>query len=440
MSVPADSAQPSQSFRRGFAATFVVDLMTKVLAAITVVVLIRGLSVSSYAYTTLFLTLAQFAGSAAGSGVRTFYLREEAERLSRGSRGRAEGREASFVIALLKGTLLIVGIGICAVPIMRAGGLESKFGGDPNLVVYAIVFAAGFSATELAIVRYQAKRRFFAAGALSLVRAAALLAASLIILATSKSNLSISVWFAASMLIVGITTAGIVGSRSLRHGPFPHITMLGREETLLTCYYVAAAGFAYVDVIVASALLSKSEVATLGAALRYLAIVLGPIPALGAVLRVRTSQVDLVDSLANQRAMLLSWIRRTALPAAVLVGLAMALAPVLIPQIDGGRYPDSVVVFQIFLATALTAYVTAPGVSILMTQRRYLALASIYAVGLLLNFVGDVVVARPFGVIGIAVVSSSIYVFLDILMTSYALRRASTYGARLTAPSGSTIR
>src|SRR3954453_21902320 len=108
MSIQAPSAELRQSFRRGFATTFAVDLVTKALGAAAVVVLIRGLSVSSYAYTTLFLTLAQFAGSAAGGGVRIRYLREEAERLSRGTRAE---REDAFLSSLLKGTVLIIAIG-----------------------------------------------------------------------------------------------------------------------------------------------------------------------------------------------------------------------------------------------------------------------------------------------------------------------------------------
>src|SRR5438093_1252891 len=183
--VSPDSAELSQSFRRGFAATFTLDLVTKALGAVTVVVLIRGLSVSSYAYTTLFLTLAQFAGSAAGGGVRTRYLREEAERLSRGGAG---DRDEAFLNSLLKGTVLILGIGVGAFPLVWSVSLGSEFLGAASLVAYATAFAIGFSAAELAIARYQARRRFVAAGSVAIARAAALLGASVMILVT-RDNL-----------------------------------------------------------------------------------------------------------------------------------------------------------------------------------------------------------------------------------------------------------
>src|SRR5919108_1926439 len=102
MSVPVDSVELDRLFRRGFAATFALDLVTKALAAATVVALIRGLSVSSYAYTTLFLTFSQLSGAAAAGGVRTLYLREEAERVSRAGKAAAG---AAFVDSLIKGIL-----------------------------------------------------------------------------------------------------------------------------------------------------------------------------------------------------------------------------------------------------------------------------------------------------------------------------------------------
>jgi O-antigen/teichoic acid export membrane protein len=424
MSSWGDSDELGRSFRRGFATTFSVDLITKVFGAATVLVLIRGLSISTYAYTTLFFTLAQFAGGAAGGGVRTRYLREEAERISRG--GGAFDREEAFLTALFKGTVLIVGIGVAALPVARAVGLGAKFGGATSLVAYATAFAVGFSAAELAIVRYQARRRFAAAGAVSVARAAALLGASLMILLTGGNVVLLSLWLVASMALVGVIAAGPIVWRALlapsRRSPASWFT---REEVWLSLYYAAAAGFAYVDVMVAGALLSEHQLATLGASLRYLAIVQSPIPALGAILRVRTSQFDLIDSPANQRAMVLTWLRRTTLPAGLLMAVVIALSPVIIPHIDGGKYPGSVAALQIFLITAFSAYLTAPAVSILMAQRRFFFLAWIYALSLLLNLAGDVVVARRYGVLGIAVVSTALYVATDLVLTFRALRHAS---------------
>src|SRR5207249_4695198 len=140
---------------------------------------------------------------------------------------------------------------------------------------------------------YQARRRIVAAGPVAIARAAALLGASVMILVTRDNLVVLSLWLVASMLLVGVVAASpLAWKRLSAHSRRLRMSWFSTEELWLSFYYVAAAGFAYVDVMVAGAFLSHHQVATLGASLRYLAIVQSPIPALGAVLRVRTSQMD----------------------------------------------------------------------------------------------------------------------------------------------------
>ncbi len=429
MSLQASTVELNRSFRQGFTLTFTADLLTKALSAVTVVVLIRGLTVSAYAYTTLFLTLAQFAGAAAGGGVRTRYLREKAESISRGIH--SEKHDGYFLISLIKATLLVAAVGVCALPLVGPLHVGSRFGANASLILYAVAFAAGFGATELAIAHHQARRRFAVAGMLGLIRAAALLAAAVLISLTHQSVQLLSISFVVSMVVVGLATAAPIAQGALRQRlPNARTLRLDREESWLSLYYLASAGFAYVDVLVASALLHQKQVATLGAAIRYLAIVLAAAPALGAILRVRTAQMDMIDSQEAQRAMLLRWMRVGAAPVVVSTVLGVALSPWLIPIVDGGRYPESITAFQIFLVTAASSYLFAPAPSLLMAQQRYQALAATFFVALCVNLVGDVLVARRLGVVGIAVVSSSVYVALDVVMTVDALRHASPAGRK----------
>lgn len=439
MSLHASTVELNRSFRRGFKLTFAADLMTKCVAAVTVVVLIRGLTVSAYAYATLFLTLAQFAGAAAGGGVRTRYLRAEAESVSRGATGEHDGL---FLISLLKGVLLILAVGLFVLPIAAALHLGSKFGAGDDLILYSVAFAAGYGATELTIAHYQARRRFMVAGALSLARAVALLAAAAAISLTHQTVQVLSLSFVASMVVVGLAAATPIARHAFgAQHPRPRSLGFNREESWLSLYYLAAAGFAYVDVLVASALLDQNQVATLGASLRYLTIVLAATPSLGAILRVRTAQVDMIDTPEAQRLMVVRWVRAGLGPIALCVACLLVLAPWGIPILSGGRYPESITVFQIFLLTAASAYLFAPAASVLMAQRRYSALAWIFIAGLLVNLVGDVVVARRFGVIGIAVVSSLVYLTVDLMMTADALMNAAGFSwARPRLSRGSVAR
>jgi O-antigen/teichoic acid export membrane protein len=426
---PEAPRELDRSFRRGFAATFLLDLVAKAISAATVVVLIRGLGVSDYAFITLFLTVAQFTAGAASGGVRTRYLREEAEHVSRGERS----GQSRFFISLVNQTLLVLLVGALAALVAQLVGFGVR-GGDIELVLYATAFALGSSASDLAIAHHEARRRFVLAGVLNSLRAFVILVVSLLVTAEGVGAPGLALWFVGGLVLVGAATvAPIVRRRSGMPMERAIPLALTREDRWLSLYYVAAAGFAYVDVLVAGALLDDEEVATLGASVRYLGLILSAMPALGVILRVRTSQVDIVDSPTNQRQLLIGWMRRSALPAVVFVVAGIFLAPLVIPRIDGGQYPDSVVVLQIFLALALAAYVTAPASSVVMAQRRYATLALLYLGALLVNFLGDVAVAPHFGIIGIAIVSATVYVTLDVFVSVSALKTTAAHDARAAA-------
>jgi O-antigen/teichoic acid export membrane protein len=415
---PADL---NRVFRRGFVDTFLLDVAARVLSAVSVVVLIRGLDVTPYAFVTLFLIFAQFLASAAGGGVRLRYLRREAERVSR-----AETQTAvSLRAALVSSSGLVVAVAFAFFPLVYFF-VEVPTAATPlGLVLYSAAFAVGSSAIELAMAHYQARKQFRLAGFIGVLRAATILAVSVIVVvADAEGHADLSLWFVGGMLLLG----ALAVSSILRKEPRPAESqsadrpVLTREERRLTVYFLAAAGFAYVDVIVAGMFLDAKGIATLGATLRYLSVALAAIPAIGAVLRVRVSQVDVLDSAENQRHLVLSWLRRTALPGALVLAISDALTPLVIPLIDGGRYPGSIIAFQIFLPSAISAYMTEPGPNVLMAQDRNAALAWLFTLALAVNFVGDVLVAPYWGVTAIAIVSSSCFIGVRIAVTFFALR------------------
>jgi O-antigen/teichoic acid export membrane protein len=415
------TADLSRVFRRGFAETFAFDVAARAFSAASIILLIRGLSVSAYAFVTLFLILAQFLASAAGGGVRLRYLRREAERVSRGEAGEA----ASFGTALVSGSLLIAAIGFAFLPIVYFF-IDVPAAGTPiGLIVYSVGFAIGWAATELTVAHYQARMRFGVAGAINVLRAAVVLATSIVVVAMGANQSSgLALGFLGGMVAVGgVTTGWILRQRNhVAQSPLRQRLVLTSEEGWLTIYFLAGAGFAYVDVMVAAMFLSAKDIATLGATLRYLSVALAAIPAMGAVLRVRVSQSDILDSGENQRRLVLSWLRLTALPAAVVLAVSIVLIPVVIPMIDGGRYPGSIIALQIFLPSAALAYMTEPGANVLMAQDRNAMLALLFALALTINFVGDLIVAPAGGVTGIAVVSSACFVALRVAVTLVSLR------------------
>jgi O-antigen/teichoic acid export membrane protein len=354
------------------------------------------------------------------------YLRLLAERHSRRTEGLAW---PSFSGALLTTTALIVALGALAAvggQIADAAGIAPY---PTALVLGGAVYGTGLAASELAIAHYQALHRFTLAGCVGLVRAAMLLGVAIVLVGTPlrRSTDAVLVTFAGGMLVLGLVTCATTLHADVAERRFVLGNLwVGREERSLTAYYVAAAGFAYVDILVAGALLGARQIATLGATLRYVSLVLGAFPALNAILKVRTSQMDVIDSSARQRELLQRWMRRMAAPCVAAYAIGVVAAPSLIPLVDGGRYPGSHEAFQVYLLTALAAYLTAPAANLLITQLRSTWLARTLTIALVVNLVGDVVAARPFGVIGIAVVSTSVYVLVEGATVIAALSRTAS--------------
>jgi O-antigen/teichoic acid export membrane protein len=412
-------------------ATIGFDALSRICGAGSIVILLRSLRVSDYAYLVVFLAVAQTLSAASTGGIRLRYLRAEAERVSRGL-----NMNAGFLPVLALGSLFLFVFcagGWIVSQVSRIGpGLETRAG----FWSCAFIYGLGQATTDLLIYRHQAQLAFRRAGQLNLARSAILLATSLVIAVVGRQS-----GFEASLLLA-VTLAGfgvIAASSVLRLELAGGVDRVSLRAALsgtpwLTIYSLASAAYSNSDVLVVAAVLSKYDTAAFGVAQRYYSIVLGAVPALIAVFRVRTSQVDLVDSVPAQRKMLLGWMRRVApIIAAGSVAAAIAASFVL-PLIDRGRYPQAITVFQILLIYAAALYLVLPAPNLLMARQRYALLAAITVAEVSFDVLGDVVVAPLWGLVGVAVWATFVNVVFCIIVVSVALR-----ATEHKSPSGSAV-
>jgi O-antigen/teichoic acid export membrane protein len=386
-------------FKRGFASTFVLDVVARGLSALTLILLLRALSVENFAFIVLLLNVGQFLGSAATGGIRLRYTRLEAERVSRG-----DEEPSAFHATLRSGTALILAAGVLGLAVASALGIGDA---DERLafIVIGTAYTLGSASIEMAVFHYQAQLAFTRAGLLQVARSAVqLLVAVAATAGLLESGEAIGLYFAVAVGLVALVFAAplALATRDAIRGLEGRFGF-GRETAALTLYSMASAGWAYLDLFLVAALLDDAAVAAYGAALRYVSIVLGPVPAMVSVLRVRTAQKDMVDSDEAQIAMMKRWARQTAPPTLAILGLAAILAIWAIPLVDGGRYPDSVPIFQVLLVTAFAQLITLPNSSLLIAQERYTSLAWVNTAAVGLNLAVAALAAELFGVIGIAV-------------------------------------
>ena len=316
--------RPLSRFHCGFATTLFSDVVARSISAITTIILIRFLAVGDYAFLVVFLAVGQFVGSAATGGLRMLYVRTEAERVARGT-----ATEMPFGAVLAGGVAIIVVMALAGLLIAEVAGV-----GTPAERLYFVGLCAAFSigqaTVDLVSYHHQASLGFVKGGVVNVGRNVCLLAAAVAVGAVlGASGLATAVALTAASLAAGAVASAKVFlaspvQRRIRG------TRLGftRESGWLTMYSLVAAGFATVDVFIVAVILSQKDVASFGAAQRYYAVALGAVPALEAVMRVRTAQPDIVESSTAQTSTLTVWVKRSALPLALLVGiLALAGAP-----------------------------------------------------------------------------------------------------------------
>jgi O-antigen/teichoic acid export membrane protein len=395
------------TFKRGFASTFALDVTARGMSAVTTVLLLRALDVEGFAFIVLMLSAGHFLGGAATDGLRLRYVRTEAERVSRG-----EAEQTSFWLTLRAGTLLIVAATTLALLVASALGVGGSWEDRAGLYALGTAFTLAHATVELAVFHHQAQLAFTRATLIWVLRSTVMLICALGATAgLLQTGEHVGLAFAISVGLVALAVAGPVAWET-RHSIVGKEGRLGfgRESLALTFYSVASAGRAYATVFLVAALLDDAAVASYGAALRYVAVVRGPIPALISVVRVRTAQRDMIDSEEAQARMLKNWAKRSAPLALLGLGAAAIAAPFAIPIVDGGRYPLSIPLFEILLLGAFVTLVTLPAPALLITQRRFALLGWINAAALVANAVLAVAFAPGFGVVGVTVVGTLVTV------------------------------
>jgi O-antigen/teichoic acid export membrane protein len=414
-------------------ATLGFDVISRSAGAVSAIILLRSLHVAEYAYLVVFLAVAQTLSTASTGGIKLGYLRREAERVSRGLE-----RQPLFLPVAIVGTVALAAFSVGGWTVSEIFQIGPGQSGRSAFWAGVLIYGFGQSTSDLLIYHHQAQLAFRRAGGLNLARSILLLASSLVIAAgVMRSGVQASLLLALTVTAFSLVAASGILRSDLRRG-IGHLSLRATlaDTPWLTVYSIASAAYSNSDVLLVAALLSRYDVAVFGVAQRYYAIALGAVPSLIVVFRVRTSQVDVVDSIAAQRRLLLDWTRRVAPLVAVGAIVGAIAAPLVLPVISHGRYPQAVAVFQILTVYAAGFYLSLPAPSLLMARHRYALLAKLTLAEVTADVIGDIIAAPTAGLIGVAIaatVVNCVFSGIDILAV---LRVREAEPARATAVAG----
>jgi|GEM_PF-2508014 len=376
---------------KDIAITTVFDIISKIGSTVVTLLIIRILTVDEYADITFFNSIATFLSGVIGSGLTLSFVRYYAESTSRGN------QNPSLFYSLIK---MII---IAYLLVFSVFATYCHFApGNSTLLILSLVFGLSLSLVSAVQAFYQASNRFSRAGLVVNTRSILLLLIVLLIaLIGGKTSITLKIMisYAATGFITAVCGMLLI-HRETRKAP--HVNGYNKREMLregawLILYCFILNLFNQLDIFMMKHFDMVNDVAQYGVAFKYYAIALSLLPAIQAVLRVKTAEKDIVDSDEIKANIATNWVKKAAplVIAIVLVGELFA-GPAL-TLLNGVLYNDAIPIFRVLLIGMGISYLTAPNISLMMSGNKQKTMCVVAFISLLSNFFGNYYLIPYFG-------------------------------------------
>ena len=178
-------------------------------------------------------------------------------------------------------------------------------------------------------------------------------------------------------------------------------------------FYFFLALFSQLDVFMISRFQPVEQLAVYGVAFRYYGAILIMLGSIHAVLLPRFSRAEYLDK-TKQRDFVFNWLKVSSLSIIPVSVMAFYAKPLFI-LLNGEAYGDSAVIFKIFCIGVVISFMFSPLINILIGAKRYAYITMIAFMALIMNFVGNMLAIRVYGILGVTVVTVVTYVFVNTL-------------------------
>jgi O-antigen/teichoic acid export membrane protein len=401
------------------ASTF--DIFAKISNVIVIILIIRLLSKEEYSNFVLFQSISAFFIGTFTNGLNLSYVRYESERYSQ--------QKSSFGILYRYNLIinLIVYL-ICLLAFILFSNFNSNFNGGilETIVVLSIIYACSMSFIYLGQSYYQSKGEFKFAGIIINLNNLLVLFSLIIVLVFSGITFTtISIAYIISSLLIAIYVTNNIYKKIKIKSKAKKGTIYKKflnDSVWLILYCLFLALFGQVDIFMISYFLSKDELATYGVAFRYYNIFLTLLPSIMAVLRVRTSRIDMINDITKQREFTLNWIKKGTPLVLLLVFIATLLSSYVFPILNGQTYNLAIPIFQILCIGVALSYIFAPNVSVLMSLKKYKYLSLIGFIALFINLLGNFLFIPTFGLYAAAITTIISHGFINIYSTILVMK------------------
>ena len=370
-------------------------MVAKLIAMVTTILLIRSMSDTNYAVYTIFVASTNIFNQIAISSFGKMYIVDYSV---------LKGKESTLLFIEILLSVIITGVFWFIQPAVRS---------NIFLLILLMVSTCIFAYSR---ILYQQQCRFKMYVILEIIRVTSFLVLVIGGYLCKKNDLSaISVIIFQTISLIScipFLTRKKIKIHLFRKPDFRPIFdfLFKKEQLYLFAYAALMAVLLQVDVLALKTWSSDYNVSAYSSALKYYNMMLLFLNTVNSVLLPKISSEEnylKIRKMYRQQDML-------SLVLFVGVGIAMWIAPYLLPIIDGGKYPESIGVFRILCISAILSFWGSPYNNLLIKEKKYLSICSRFTIGIIIAILGNYILIPRFGSVGTAIITMTSYGIVNI--------------------------
>ena len=273
---------------------------------------------------------------------------------------------------------------------------------------------------------YQVQERYKTAGFILSLQKASFLLFLFVIIALGKLDfLRVAVVQIIVVLSFGLLLISMVIKNDLLKKrlilSFKRFVFFFRASFWLILYFISISLFSQLDIFMISRLRPSYDLANYGVAFKYYGFLMLMFPAIKTVLKVRTSKIDMVESIDRQKIFLKKWMKTMTLFSLPMVALVILFSGYIMNLINGQRYTASILPFKILAVSAMCSYIFSPNTDIFRAMKKYFLLFCFGLFSLAVNFFGNSLLIPIYGFIGAALATLFSYLLINGSATAYVI-------------------
>ena len=398
---------------------YIGDLISKAMAGVVTIIIIRLLSISDYAQFIAFSTVLYLFPALIGGGVNMAMIRFSAEHLSHTGKRNID----LYLISMIMQILLYLMLGIIILILSdKISGL--LFGGRQydTAMIYGLIGGFGYLTLRCGVSIYQAEEKFNQYIYFNL----AVQGTKIFILTFFIAFISLDFNTASlAFIIANIFISAIIITSVFKSSHLASTLSSIKDNAIMICGFLQASGwlvayflvltaFQRLDIFMLSNFSTEAELANYGVSYQYYSLLLMALGAIQSVLIPKFSKVEMADHRV-QIDFVFKWLKFTWWVVIPIILVDLLGKPIFI-WINGVRYERAFYIFVVFSLGVWSSLMLSPLVNVLIARKDFKVMFLIALGAFCLNFTGNYIFVPRWGGLAAAIVTISSVAFVGIML------------------------